>query len=54
MSEEDKIEFKKLTDSAIEFLNKKAHPHCTVIITNTHAELLEGICSNCNNDFIVD
>lgn len=54
MSEEDKIEFNKLTDNVIEFINKKANPHCTVIITNTHAELLEGICSNYTENFIVD
>lgn len=35
-------EFKKLTLPVIKWLNDNMHPHASVIITTTSAELVEG------------
>ena len=44
-----KREFEDIADEMIKWLCENGHPHMTVIITNTHAELVEGIRS-CVND----
>ena len=46
MKEEQKEEFIEITCRVIDFLKKYGHPHMTVIIDQTHAELLEGVVSN--------
>ena len=38
-------EFEALTRPVIEWLNNNCHPHVSVIVTPTNAELLEGVCS---------
>lgn len=38
----DLDEFEKVTKPLMEYLMKNHHPHVTVIITATHAELVEG------------
>lgn len=38
-------ELEALCRPVMQFLNDNFHPHVTVIITPTLAELLEGICS---------
>lgn len=37
--------FEKAVKPLIEWLNEHGHPHMTLIVTQTHAELLEGVCS---------
>lgn len=34
--------FTKAVKPAVEWLRKNAHPHCSIIITQTEAELLQG------------
>lgn len=38
-------EFEALTRPVIEWLNNNCHPHVSVIVTPTNAELVEGVCS---------
>lgn len=35
--------FTKAALPLIKYLNKNHHPHCTIIVTQTNAELLEGV-----------
>jgi len=42
---EQQQELEKLARPIMQFLNENFHPHVTVIITPTSAELLEGLCS---------
>jgi len=44
-TKEQRDEFENLARPVIKFLNDNCHPHVSVIITPTNAELLEGICS---------
>lgn len=41
-TEEQRAEFRALTEPVIEGLNKNTDPHCSVIISTVHAELLSG------------
>lgn len=43
MKEELRKKFEELSEPLIEFLKENFHPHCTIIIDNEHAELLEGV-----------
>ena len=39
--EELRHKFEELAQPLIDFINEKYHPHATIIIDSTHAELLE-------------
>jgi hypothetical protein len=54
MSEEDKKEFEEVAKPLIKFLAQKVHPHHTVVVTATGAELLEGEVSVQTDEFLVD
>lgn len=54
MTEEQKKEFKQLSDQLIKWLCENYHPHHTVIITPTSAELLEGTLGHYNGEFLKD
>ena len=55
MTKEQVKEFEELVRPIIKYLCENHHPHVTVIITPTNAELLEGICSTGSiNDYILD
>lgn len=41
--EELRQKFEELAQPLIDFINENYHPHCTIVIDNTHAELLEGL-----------
>ena len=45
MPREELAEFEALTRPLIKWLNDHYHPHPTIVITPTTAELLEGVCS---------
>lgn len=45
LTEQQKTEFDAVSRPLIKFLCKNCHPHVTVIVTPTNAELLEGECS---------
>ena len=44
-TKEQQEEFEKVTRPVIKFMNDNCHPHVSVIVTPTNAELLEGVCS---------
>ena len=44
-NEISRVEFEQLARAMMEFLCNNCHPHVTVIITPTGAELLEGVMS---------
>lgn len=41
--EELRKKFEELAQPLIDFINENYHPHCTIVIDSTHAELLEGL-----------
>lgn len=44
MNKEELIHrFEELAQPLIDFINENYHPHATIIIDSTHAELLEGL-----------
>ena len=45
MTPEQRAEFESLARPLIKWLNDHCHPHHTIIITHTNAELLEGSVS---------
>lgn len=45
LNEQQRNEFEAVTRPVIEWLNNNCHPHVSVIVTPTNAELLEGVCS---------
>ena len=47
-------DFIKVVEPVIKWLNDNVHPHHTVIITGTHAELLEGELSHVTEKFVKD
>jgi len=54
MNEDKKEEFTKLANQLIEFLNENHHPHTHIIITNTSAEISEGVLAFENEEFLRD
>jgi hypothetical protein len=44
LNDEKKMEFESLTRPLIKFLNDNCHPHVSVHIDNSTAELSEGVC----------
>lgn len=54
MNKEQREEFEKLARPLIKWLNDNSHPHTTIIITPTSAEVLEGVCAFPTNDYIKD
>lgn len=45
LTDQQRAEFETLSRQLIKWLNDNCHPHHTIIITPTNAELLEGSCS---------
>ena len=43
-TEEQKKEFESIVRPLIKFLNDNCHPHVSVIVDNSTAELSEGVC----------
>lgn len=54
MSDDSKKEFEEAAKPLIKFLAQTVHPHHTVVVTATGAELLEGQVSVRTNEFLVD
>jgi len=46
-----KTEFESATEHLMDYLRKNHHPHCTVIVTSTTSELVEGLMSHLNPSF---
>jgi hypothetical protein len=53
MNEGEKT-FEEIVKPVIEWLAKNKHPHMTIIIDGTHAELVEGVESVVTDEFIPD
>lgn len=51
---EQRTEFIKLVEPVIKWMNDNTHPHHTIIITHTHAELLEGEMAHATTKFLKD
>ena len=47
-------EFEEVARELMKFLAERHHPHCSVILTSTDAELVEGLQCHLTNEFIVD
>ena len=47
-------EFEALVKPVIKWMAENVHPHHTLIITNTHAELLEGQISVQTSEYLND
>lgn len=45
MNREEQLQFEEVVRPVIKWLCENCHPHHTIIITPTNAELLEGSCS---------
>jgi len=55
LNDEQQKEFKKVVRPMIDFLNNhNLHPHMKIIITNSSAELYEGILSLETLDYLKD
>jgi hypothetical protein len=46
--------FEEIVKPVIEWMAKNKHPHMTVIIDSTHAELVEGVESVVTEEFLRD
>lgn len=54
MTEAQTEEFDKLAKQLIEWLCNNCHPHTTVIVTSTTAELVEGVRGIQTTEFVKD
>ena len=54
MNEQQRKEFSDLSDKLIKWLNDNGHPHMTIIVTPTNAELVEGIASHHTEEHLRD
>ncbi|MFA5378819.1 MAG: hypothetical protein WC455_23910 [Dehalococcoidia bacterium] len=44
LTDKQRKEFEEVTRPLIKWLNDNGHPHVTVIVDNTVAQMFEGIC----------
>lgn len=51
---ERKESFTKVIEPVIKWMCENTHPHSTIIIDHTHAELLEGAIVHSTEKFLVD
>ncbi len=54
MTDEQKQSFETIAKSMIKWLCENCHPHVTVVVTPTTAELLEGAYVVKTDEFILD
>lgn len=53
-TEDQKQEFRDVAEPLVKWLCENGHPHMTIIVTQTHAELLEGEMNFYTEDHLVD
>ena len=46
--------FKEAVEPLMKWMSENQHPHTTVIVTGTRAELVEGVECHLTDEFIVD
>jgi len=51
-TKEQQAEFEQIARKMIAFINENCHPHVTVVISTTHAELSEGVCAFYTEDYV--
>ena len=54
MTPEQRAAFEALAHPLIEWVAQNLHPHHTVVLDATHAELLEGIAAVHTTEYLVD
>lgn len=54
MTAQQQAEFEAITRPLIKFLNDNCHPHVSVIVTPTDAEILEGVCAFHTTEYVKD
>lgn len=47
-------EFKKVIEPVMKYLAENHHPHVKIIVDSTNAELVEGLWSHNNSEFLKD
>ena len=52
MTEKQKTEFYKKAKDMMEWLCENGHPHMSILITPTTAEILEGVMAMQINEFV--
>lgn len=52
LTPEQQAEFEAVSRLLMEFLNNNCHPHVTVVVSTTHAELSEGVCAFTTMDYV--
>lgn len=51
---EDPKTFEEAVEPLMKWMSENQHPHTTVIVTGTRAELVEGLQCHSTDEFIVD
>lgn len=54
ISEEKRKEFEEIAKPLIKWLNDNCHPHCSVLVDSTSAELVEGVACINTDEFLRD
>jgi hypothetical protein len=55
LTKEERLkEFEAITRPVMEWLNNNMHPHATVLVDTTRAELVEGVCAYSCMDYVKD
>ena len=54
LSKEQQAQFEAVTRPVMEFLNNNCHPHVTVVVDGTRAELSKGVCAFATMDCVKD
>lgn len=54
LTPEQQEEFRLICNPLLFWLNENCHPHVSVIIDGTSAELVEGICTSRTDQFVKD
>lgn len=54
LNEQQRREFEEVTRPVIKWLNDNCHPHVSVTVEPTRAELLEGVAAYPTNDYVRD
>lgn len=54
LTDEQRDEFERLVRPLVKWLNDNTHPHASVVITPTSAEVLEGIAVVRTTEYVKD
>ena len=54
LTKEQRADFERIARLMIKWLNDNCHPHVTVVISPTHAELSEGVAAFRTNEYLKD